>query len=143
MDPREEHWDAYCSKVKRQLLLLTFSKTQYSYDWLIDDWRSLCKATPSDARNSQRFYYISAHVHTSFRLTKNFFDPKQLLQISCVWWDSLTKWSSSHNQNASLRCSFVMLHYILSRNNYSLIKGQICWNKINLNWSEVLNDVSQ
>ena len=66
--------------------------------------------------NCARFYAIKHNITVIFRhsflpvferrrVLLHFFDPKQLLRVSCILWCYFTKWYSTILQNASLWCS--------------------------------------
>ena len=63
-------------------------------------------------------WYVAVILHSCLpvfacrRVVLHFFDPKQLLRVSCILWWYLSKWFSTILQNASLLCCiFVLRNY--------------------------------
>ena len=75
-----------------------------------------CSTTLRQAKTDNTFRHSCLPVFTWRRIVLHFFDPKQLLRVSCILWCYFLKWYSTMLQNASLWCSIFVRFQVLNRN---------------------------
>ena len=79
-------------------------------------WSKKRNTTLSQAKTGKRVlhYNIYLPIFAWWTIVLRFFDPKQLLRVSCIWWCYFIKRSSLILQNTSLWCLGVSLLYIIT-----------------------------